>query len=377
MRVWGTLRTIECRYFTFFVGYPKVSVMRKLIIQIPCYNEESTLAQTISALPRRVSGFEAVEWLVIDDGSRDRTADVARRAGVDHLVTLPHNQGLARAFMVGIEASLKAGADVIVNTDADNQYDSASIPALVAPILEGRAQIVIGARPIASIEEFSWLKKRLQRMGSAVVKLASHTDIPDAPSGFRALHRDAALRLCVFNSYTYTLETIIQAGRKNIPIASVPVRVNPTTRPSRLVKSLPSYVGRSILTILRIFILYKPLRFFMILGTALLLPGAALGVRFVLDYLRGNGTGHIQSLVLAAILIVSAMILYVAGIITDLIAANRVLLEEVRMRLLRTEIMAASAEATARASSDGDGCEQPQRKARVVEGVGSRSPSRG
>ena len=320
--------------------YPMVPAVRKLIIQIPCYNEEATLAQTLAALPRRVSGFDRVEWLVIDDGSRDRTDEVARRCGVDHIVTLPHNQGLARAFMAGIEASLKAGADVIVNTDADNQYDAAAIPALIAPILEGRAQIVIGARPIAEINDFSWTKKQLQRIGSAVVKIASRTDIADAPSGFRAIHREAALRLCVFSGYTYTLEMIIQAGRKNIPIVSVPVAVNRTTRPSRLIKSMPSYIGRSVLTILRIFILYKPLRFFMLLGTAFLLPGIALGARFVVDFLRGNGMGHVQSLVLAAILIVTAVIVCVAGIITDLIAANRVLLEEVRMRLIRAEITA-------------------------------------
>ncbi len=315
-----------------------VPAVRKLIIQIPCYNEEATLAQTLAALPRHVPGFDCVEWLVIDDGSRDETAAVARRNGVDHIVTLPHNQGLARAFMAGIEASLKAGADVIVNTDADNQYDAAAIPALVQPILEERAQIVIGARPIAEINEFSWIKKLLQRIGSAVVKIASRTDVPDAPSGFRAIHRDAAMRVCVFNSYTYTLEMIIQAGRKNIPIVSVPVGVNRATRPSKLVKSVPSYVVRSLLTIVRIFILYKPLRFFLLLGTLFLAPGVALGVRFVIDFVRGNGMGHVQSLVLAAILIVTAVIVYVAGIITDLIAANRVLLEEVRMRLLRADI---------------------------------------
>jgi len=328
------------------MGYPKVPAVRKLIIQIPCYNEEGTLAQTLAALPRRVPGFDQVEWLVVDDGSQDHTAEVARRAGVDHVLKLPQNQGLARAFMVGIEASLKAGADVILNTDADNQYDATSIPSLVAPILEGRAQIVIGARPIASIQEFSWLKKRLQRIGSAIVKLASRTDVPDAPSGFRAMHREAALRLCVFNNFTYTLEMIIQAGRKNIPIVSVPVKVNAATRPSRLVKSLPVYVVRSLMTIVRIFILYKPLRFFVFLGTALLLPGIAIGVRFLFDFVRGNGGGHIQSLLLAAILIVTAAVIYVAGIITDLIAANRVLLEEVRMRLLRAET------ATARPSTD-------------------------
>ena len=213
--------------------------MRKMIIQIPCFNEEQTLGVTLAQLPREVPGFDVVEWLVIDDGSTDRTVEVARRGGVDHLVILPHNQGLARAFMAGLEAGLKAGADVIVNTDADNQYDARCLPELVAPILAGRAQIVVGARPIMDIEHFSWLKKALQRLGSGVVRLASRASVPDAPSGFRAIHREAALRLCVFNEYTYTLETLIQAGRKNIPVASVPIRVNGETRPSRLVLCIP------------------------------------------------------------------------------------------------------------------------------------------
>jgi glycosyltransferase involved in cell wall biosynthesis len=312
--------------------------MRKLLIQIPCYNEAQTLPQTLAALPRKVEGFDQVEWLVIDDGSTDGTAEVARRHGVDHVVTQAHNQGLARAFMAGIEACLKAGAEVIVNTDADNQYDASGIPQLVKPILDGRAQIVIGERPIMEIAGFSFIKKVLQRLGSWAVKIASRTHVPDAPSGFRAIHREAALRLCVFNDYTYTLETIIQAGRKNIPVTSTPVAVNAATRPSRLVKSIPSYVRRSLLTIVRIFVLYKPLRFFLTLGTLFLVPGVALGVRFLIAYLEDRGNGHIQSLILAAVLIVTAVVVYVAGIIADLVAANRVLLEEVRMRLLRAEV---------------------------------------
>jgi glycosyltransferase involved in cell wall biosynthesis len=315
--------------------------MHKLIIQIPCYNEAEVLGAMLSTLPREVPGFDVVEWLVVNDGSRDATAEVARRCGVDHVVSLPQNKGLARAFMAGIEASLKAGADVIVNTDADNQYDAGSIPDLVRPILEGQAQIVIGERPIMAVREFSLAKKLLQRLGSAVVKVASSATIADAPSGFRAIHREAAQRLYVFNDYTYTLETIIQAGRNNITMASVPVKVNPAVRPSRLVKSIASYVRRSLLTIVRIFILYKPLRFFVILGTLLLVPGIALGVRFLVNYLSGNGAGHIQSLILTAILLLSAVLMYLAGIIADLTAANRVLLEEVRMRLLRSEVEAA------------------------------------
>lgn len=312
--------------------------MRKLLIQIPCYNEEESLPRTLAALPRELAGFDRVEWLIIDDGSRDRTVEVARRCGVDHVVSLPRNQGLARAFTAGLEACLKAGADVIVNTDADGQYDAASIPALVAPILEGRAQIVVGERPIMSVREFSLVKKALQRLGSAVVKLASNTQVPDAPSGFRAFHADAALRLCVFSDYTYTLETIIQAGRKNIAITSVPIGVHPVTRPSRLVRSIPSYVRRSLLTIVRIFILYKPLRFFFYVGTLLMVPAVAIGLRFLYHYLTDGGAGRIQSLILAAILALTAAIVYAAGIITDLTAANRVLLEEVRMRLLRAEV---------------------------------------
>ena len=312
--------------------------MSKLIIQVPAYNEEDSLRQALESLPRKVEGFDCVEWLLVDDGSRDRSVAVARAAGVDHIVSLPHNQGLARAFMAGLEASLRLGADVIVNTDADNQYDASCIHDLVRPIIRGDALIVVGERPISQIAQFSLLKRVLQRLGSAVVKIASSTSVPDAPSGFRAIHKEAALRLYVFNDYTYTLETIIQAGRKGMPIASVPVRVNPVTRPSRLIRSTPSYVGRSILTILRIFVLYKPFRFFVLLGTLVLLPGIALGVRFLMAYAAGQGDGHVQSLILAAILVVTAAIIYVSGIITDLISANRVLLEDVRTRLLRAEI---------------------------------------
>jgi glycosyltransferase involved in cell wall biosynthesis len=314
--------------------------MRKLVIQIPCFNEEQTLPETLKALPRSVQGFDRVEWLLIDDGSMDSSVDVALSGGVDHVVRLPHNHGLARAFMAGIEASLKVGATVIVNTDADNQYDAGCIPELVAPILHGTAQMVIGARPIAEIRSFSPVKKLLQKLGSLVVRFASGTEIPDAPSGFRAIHREAALKLCVFSPYTYTLETIIQAGRKNIPITYVPVRVNPVTRPSRLVRSTGSYVVKSIFTIARIFAVYKPLRVFLALGTFFFLPGVLLAFRFLIFYVTGDGDGHIQSLILSAILIVTAIIIYAAGVISDLVAANRLLLEEIRTRQLRAEIAA-------------------------------------
>jgi hypothetical protein len=240
--------------------------------------------------------------------------------------------------MAGLDAALKVGADIVVNTDADNQYDARCLPDLVAPILKGQAQMVIGSRPITEIREFSLIKRMLQRLGSAVVRLASGTSVPDAPSGFRAIHREAALRLCVFNPYTYTLETIIQAGRKSIPVVSVPVSVNPVLRPSRLVKSIPSYVMRSIVTILRIFVLYKPLRFFLMVGTGFMIPGVLLGVRFLVNFFAGDGVGHIQSLILAAILVVVAVVIYAAGVISDLVAANRQLLEEIRTRQLRAEI---------------------------------------
>jgi glycosyltransferase involved in cell wall biosynthesis len=310
----------------------------KLIIQIPCFNEAEQLPVSLGALPRVVEGFDTVEWLVVDDGSSDGTADAARKLGADHVVTLPHNKGLARAFMTGLESALKAGADVIVNTDADNQYDASCIPDIVKPILEGRAQIVVGARPIANIGHFSLVKKLLQKLGSWAVRLVSGTDIPDAPSGFRAIHRDAATRLNVFNSYTYTLETIIQAGRNNIPVTWVPVKVNADLRPSRLVKSNLNYVVRSLMTILRIFVLYKPFRFFALLAVIVGLPGFLGIARFLYLYAINEGSGHVQSLVISAALIASAAVLGIGGLLADLIAANRVLLEDLRTRQVRIEV---------------------------------------
>ena len=312
--------------------------MRKLVIQIPCYNEEASLPVTLGELPRSVPGFDAVEWLVVDDGSTDGTAEAARRLGVDHVVSLPRNQGLATAFRTGLETALRLGADVIVNTDADNQYSASCIPDLVAPILRGDALIVVGERPIAGTAGFSPVKRLLQRFGSWVVKVASGTEVADAPSGFRAIHRDAAIRLCVTDRYTYTLETIIQAGRRQIPIVSVPVRTNPDLRPSRLVRSTPSYVARSMVTIVRIFILYKPLRFFLLAALVTFLPGAAMIVRFLFRYAAGHGQGNIQSLVLSGALVAVAALLAIAGILADLIATNRMLLEEVRSRLLAQEL---------------------------------------
>lgn len=310
----------------------------KLIIQIPCYNEETSLPVALAALPRTVAGFATVERMIIDDGSTDKTVDVARAHGIEHVVRLPTHQGLARAFMAGVEAALRAGADVIVNTDADNQYRAEDIPALVGPILQGRAQIVIGARPIGSIDTFSRTKRLMQRIGSWAVRRASGTDVPDAPSGFRALHRSAALQLYVQDGFTYTLDTIIQAGRKNIPVCWVDVGINPPLRPSRLFKSVTGYVLRSALTIFRIFIIYKPLRFFTFLAALTALPGLFGLGRFLFFYLSGDGAGHIQSVVVSAGLLAMAMVLLMGGLLADLVAANRRLLEDIRARQFVAEI---------------------------------------
>lgn len=304
----------------------------KLIIQIPCYNEAKTLAIALADLPRQIDGFDTVEWLVIDDGSSDETAAVAQANGVHHVVRHSVNLGLARAFMTGLDACQRLGADVIVNTDADNQYNAADIPALVAPILDGRADIVVGARPIDSIEHFSPVKKILQRLGSRVVRFASKTDIPDAPSGFRAISRRAAQQLVVFNDYTYTLETIIQAGQRGIPIVSVPVRVNGDLRPSRLVKSIPSYLRRSIATIIRIFVIYRPFRFFGTIGAVFFICGTLIGLRFLWFYLQGDGEGHVQSLILGSILLGMGFQTILIAFVADLLAANRKLLEEIRYK---------------------------------------------
>lgn len=306
--------------------------MAKLIIQVPCFNEAETLPVTLESLPRSVAGFDTVEYLIIDDGSLDKTVEVARRNGVHHVVRLPSNQGLARAFMAGLEGALSRGADVIVNTDADNQYNADDIEKLVAPIVAGKAEIVVGERPIATTQHFSPIKKMLQKLGSWVVRVASRTTIPDAPSGFRAMSRRAAMQLNVFSSYTYTLETIIQAGQKGMAITSVPVTTNPDLRPSRLFKSIPAYIRRSIATIIRIFVVYKPFRFFMLSGMALFGLGFLIGLRYLYFWFTGDGAGHIQSLILAAVLLAIGFQTMLVAFLADLLAVNRRLLEELQFR---------------------------------------------
>lgn len=306
--------------------------MTKLIIQIPCYNEEDSLPITLAALPRELPGIDEIEWLVIDDGSEDRTAEVAKEQGVHHIVRLPYNRGLSAAFVEGLRVCLELGADIIVNTDADNQYRGADIAKLVLPILAGNAEIVIGARSIDKIQHFSLSKKILQRIGSAVVRLASGTDIADAPSGFRAMTRDVAMRIHVFNDFTYTLETIIQAGRNNMKIISVPIETNPNLRKSRLVKSIGNYIGRSLLVIFRIFIAYKPLLFFWLLGGAITLFGFGIGFRYLYYYAIGEGSGHIQSLLLGTLFLTVGFLVMAMGLLADQIGVNRKLLEMIDWR---------------------------------------------
>ncbi|MEL4896992.1 glycosyltransferase family 2 protein [Crocosphaera sp. Alani8] len=312
--------------------------MTKLIIQIPCYNEESSLPITLADLPRQIPGIDQVEWLIINDGSQDRTVEVAKEWHVDHIVNFEHNQGLAKAFMAGLEASLTAGADVIVNTDADNQYCAEDIPKLIEPILNKRSEIVVGARPIENIRHFSPTKKLLQKLGSWVVRMASGTEIPDAPSGFRAMSRSAAMKLNVFNEYTYTLETIIQAGRKDIIITSVPIRTNGYLRASRLVKSIPAYIQRSIITIFRIFMTYQPLKFFTFLGAIPFLLGNLIFIRWLILFVIENSTRtRLPSLLLGSILVIIGVQIWILGLVADILAVNRKLLEDIQLRLRRNE----------------------------------------
>lgn len=305
--------------------------MIKAVIQIPCYNEEGTIGITLSELPRKIPGVDIVEWLVIDDGCTDNTVEIAKAHGVDHIVSLSHNSGLARAFMAGLEASLSKGADIIINTDADNQYCADDIPKLVQPILDNKAEIVIGERPISQIEHFSFLKKQLQKLGSWVVRIASGSEIADAPSGFRAFSRDAAIRMNVFSEYTYTLETVIQAGQKRMAIKSVPIRINENLRPSRLMTSMFSYLWRSAKTIVRIFMVYRPLRFFSIVGSVPFTVGFLLCLRFLILLFQGTTRSHAPSLILAAILIIIGVQFLMFGLIADLTSINRKILEDLQL----------------------------------------------
>lgn len=309
----------------------------KCIIQIPCYNEAATLPETVAALPRSLPGIDELELLVIDDGSRDETVAVARRLGVHHIVRQPQNRGLAAAFMAGLDACVRLGADIIVNTDADNQYLGEDIARLVEPILAGRAELVVGDRGVAAIEHFSPLKRLLQRLGSWVISRAAGKAIPDATSGFRAMTREAALRTMVLSTYSYTLETLIQAGSRRITIEYVPIRTNPPTRPSRLMSNLGSYLANSSTTILRAYTLYRPLRVFLLLGLIALGIGLLIGGRFVYFYLIGQGGGHIQSLILAAVLMIVGFQTILIGVVADLVGANRKILEELLYRVRRLE----------------------------------------
>ena len=312
--------------------------MTKLIIQIPCYNEEKSLSITLANLPRKLSGIDVIEWLIIDDGSTDNTIEVAKENGVDHVIQLIRHQGLARGFMAGIQACLDNGADIIVNTDADNQYNADDIPELIQPILEGKADIVIGARPISNIKHFSTLKKIFQKLGSWMVRKVSHTQVDDAPSGFRAISREAAMHMHVFSDYTYTLETIIQAGQRGMAVVSVPIKTNDFLRKSRLIHNIPRYLLMSINTIIRIFMTYQPLAFFIIPGIILFFCGTILGFRFLYFYLfTGSSSGHIQSLILSTVLLILGGLLVIFGLIADLVSVNRKLLENVDYRIKRLD----------------------------------------
>jgi glycosyltransferase involved in cell wall biosynthesis len=309
----------------------------KLIIQIPCYNEEETLPITIKCLPERLDGIKKIEYLVIDDGSSDNTVRVAKNSGVHHIIKLPRHYGLAYAYMKGLETCLNNKADIIVNLDADNQYNADDIPKLIKPIFDRKADMVIGCRPISRIRSFSFLKKKLEILGSWTIKILSGADIKDAPSGFRAISRETALRLNVFSKYTYTLETIIQASQIGLKIVSVPVRVNKEMRSSRLVKNIVSYIYRSIITIIRIFVTYKPFRFFISIGSIFFLGGLSLGIRFLYFIFKGTATGHVQSLILTAILLIISFLFLILGFIGELISINRRLLEDIQFKIRSNE----------------------------------------
>jgi len=310
----------------------------KLIIQIPCHNEAQVITDTIRSLPTAMDGFDTIEYLVIDDGSVDGTAAIAMDAGAHHLVRLPGHMGLATAFTSGLDACLKNGADVIVNTDADNQYLAEDICLLLKPILEGRAQIVVGDRGVTTSKNFSPVKRFLQRIGSWIIALISGIHIPDATSGFRALTREAALRTLVLNDYSYTLETLIQAGARRMPVEYVKVRTNPQTRPSRLIRSIPHYLANSGTTIVRSYTMYRPLMVFTMIGVILILAGMGTAGRFLYFYIIGQGSGHLQSVILAAILLIVGFQVLMIGLVADLIGFNRKILEELLYRVRFLEV---------------------------------------
>ncbi len=305
----------------------------KLIIQVPCYNEAETLEIALNDLPKKIEGIDKIEYLIIDDGSHDNTSEVARQWGVDYIVRFRRNKGLAKGFMAGLDACLKNGADIIVNTDADNQYCGEDIEKLVRPILDGKAHMVIGERPIDATEHFSPLKKKLQHFGSWVVRKASRTDIPDAPSGFRAYSRDAAMRINVINDYTYTLETIVQSGRDKMAVMSVPIRTNPELRKSRLFHSMWGYIKKSMLTIIRTYMTYRPLYFFSILGSICSLIGIGFFIRYLVFAIGGSGDGHVQSVILASMMLVIGVLTIVVGFLGDVIAANRKMLQDIQYKV--------------------------------------------
>jgi len=312
----------------------------KVIVQIPCFNEESTLPQTLADVPRHLEGIDRVEILVIDDGSTDATSEVARRHGADHVVRHARNQGLGRAFRTGLDTCLRLGADIIVNTDADNQYAGSAIPDLIRPILEGSAEIVVGDRRTDEIAHFSASKKRLQKLGSFVVRELSGTTVPDTVSGFRALSRSAALKLNIVSSFSYTIEMLIQAGKERMAVTSVPVTVNPQTRESRLFRSVPQFLLQSLAALVRTYTMYKPLRVFTFLGSALVLAGLLPVARFLFFFLQGQGGGHVQSLVLGGVLLVFGFVSLLIGVVADLISFNRALLETVLEKVRRLEAAA-------------------------------------
>ncbi|MEW6649323.1 MAG: glycosyltransferase family 2 protein [Chloroflexota bacterium] len=309
----------------------------KLIIQIPCYNESAVLPETLALLPRSLEKIDKIEYLVVDDGSTDNTVEIARQCGVDHVFSLPFHIGLAGAFYAGLDQSLKLGADVIVNTDADNQYVAEDIRLLIQPILEGKAEIVIGDRGVATLPTFSPIKRRLQVIGSRVVSTAAGLKVPDATSGFRALTREAAFRTLVLSDYSYTLETLIQAGNLRMRVVSVPVLTNPPRRPSRLMKGLWDYLTHSTATIIRSYTMYRPLRVFFLAGLLLIIPGMILAGRFLIFFIQGEGDGHIQSLILAAVLLIVGLQTGLIGLVADLISKNRRILEEILYRIKKME----------------------------------------